>query len=664
MDILVAGEEAADSIEDVSFAVTTQLLGEQETLFLPTGEEDSLEAVFDMQLDEGTITSKEELREVTETLTDDDLATMGTSAPVVLTENGEASAAAGGAPAPFRADEDPRLVMESFGPPFPDYEVDVGDTWPFESAEPTVGTFAGTATIVDEIEIGDDYAFVIEFSAGYTDLPATIPLEEMQTAFDASLLDVFTADPDVEIAVELLATTVEGTLTFIPSSGIPAELEVRTHDEVAVTATEAEGTATANLTVDSTSKYTHEQTDEAARFEISMILDQFEADPFVLADQALAPFGQYLWDDPDPEVLDSAFEVLGTTPEEVAPGFSLIRLSEDGTEWVDVVVLTNDGDYRGFPGLANELIYFWTERDGKSVTVNGTTAYRTTVDGREWLVWNNDTHTFIAIGPRSLAQDIMSLAIDAQYPYLWQQGDCLAFRDPDALPYSPFGELGLIHCGRSHEYEVLYSELLPEGPDDPYPDDIADRLRRGCGARFHDHVGAYPLESAFEVVTYLPDVDEWERGSRYTACVIYLEDADGKVPVFTRFDGAGSVNLLDIDVSTCLLTSFPVPCSDPHTFEVLSIETYDAPPDAEYPDIGLLYDEVAEVCDAELEAFGASEGEFDLVAFALTDMPLGWDSGVRDFLCAAYAIDEDDYPVDIVGELTGTWEAAPTQVDT
>ncbi|MCP3995139.1 MAG: hypothetical protein GY722_08750, partial [bacterium] len=367
--------------------------------------------------------------------------------------------------------------------------------------------------------------------------------------------------------------------------------------------------------------------------------------------------------EPDPDAWDSVLEALFATPADVAGGFSAVAVTDDYETWVDVFVLTNGGSMRGFPTLANELIYLWTGREGHSVAVGDSTAYRATIDDREWLVWNSDTHTFILIGPRAASVSVLESIIAGQSPYMWQQGDCLEFRDfNDELPFSPFGDYGLRHCSHGHEYEVLYSEQLTEGPDEPYPDDIGKQANRACGQRFLDQVGVYPLDSNVGLVSYLPTADEWERGARYVACVIYLEDAAGPLTLDSRFDTSTADTNVTRAEGDCLAGMFKVPCTDPHNAEVTAVGEYDAPQDAEYPDFADVFDDLDGICEVALDEYEPTDGDAEVQSFALSDMALAWDAGVRRYYCVGATLD-DGWPIDTIGSLEGDWEIAPEQFD-
>ena len=77
-----------------------------------------------------------------------------------------------------------------------------------------------------------------------------------------------------------------------------------------------------------------------------------------------------------------------------------------------------------------------------------------------------------------------------------------------------------------------------------------------------------------------------------------LPMSDSGLGTQERFEGTGPDHLVDIGPSTCLNGSTPVPCTDPHQSEVLSVGEYDAPAGAPYPDFASVLDELAPVCDA------------------------------------------------------------------
>jgi len=643
---------------------TIELSGEQRVLFLALTP-DVYEAVLDLNFDEGAIAVESGLEEYRQKLTAEDLALSPTILPpVVMTASGQATTDMPGAPSIHQFDGGLEAVLANFGPVFTTELVDEGDTWAIEGDAPLLGSLTGEAQIVDEIETDDGFAFVIDFAADYEDLPAKLSIEELSTAnpYGFEALDMILSDlpPGLTSSVDMTASTIRGTITLLPESGLPADLTISSHFAFTVTFEDEMGTTAIDYSIDADASYELTGSRQASSFEAAAVLDQYEPGASYLADIALTPLTYYPIDVPDDEVWTSVATTLGTTPEEAAAGFSALTVIGEDDQRVDVFSLAADGFFRGYPDLAGELVFLWTGSEGRKVTINDATAYRATVDNREWLVWNDGANTFILIGPRDLAEEALGRITDRQgQRYLWQQGDCLDYDAVENLPYAPYGELGLAHCRTNHGFEVVYSEVLPDGP---YPDDIVQHLRETCGAAFKDYTGVYPLESALDMIRYMPDTAEWDSGSRYLACLVFLADADGPASTQTRLQNAGPENLVEIEVGTCLSINLPVPCSDPHDAEVLSSGVYDSTSD-EPPDYETLVEELGEICDAALETYGPSEGEAEITSSLISDMLFGWDAGIRDYYCVGGAVDEDDFTLAIVGELQGSWKVAPEQFD-
>ncbi len=670
VDLEAEGVTVADLGDEAQTVMTTDMSGTQRTLILEMADGD-YEVITSDRYDEGSVTVATGSVETKETMASEDLAAItGASSPLTVDGLGRPVTAISGAPGAYRIEDNIHAILSQLGPVLDEEPVDVGDSWSFTGTDALLGEAQGEATISDEIEYGDDdWAFVIEFEASHPDLPITMDfadLDSIGALGDQTMLVALTGmiPPGGEVNLDYNSSVTSGTVTLAPSLGIPIDMTVDFDQELTIEMSDPEFSMTIDVRLSGTLTKTFEDAAAATSFEIASVLSQFEADPFSLADAALAPLFGYFIDDPDWGVFDSVMEVLETTPTYVAAGMSAIGFSENLETWVDVFALTNAGGLRGYPELANELIWFWTEKNGREVTVAGTTAYRATVNGTEWLVWNSDTHTFVIIGPRSASASALEVLIEAQSPYLWQQGDCLEFRDyEDDVPFSPFGTLGLRHCSHGHEFEVLYSEILPDGPNEPFPDDIGERASRACGERFHDYVGVFPLESNIGLVQYRPDENEWNRGARYVACVIYLEDGDGPQTLETRFDVSAADTSVTFAVGDCLANTVPVPCSEPHDAEVTAVNQYDAPLDAEYPDFAEVWEDMDEVCSTALDDYGVTEGEYEIESGALSDMSLGWDAGIRRYLCVAGATADDGWPIDVVGSLLDEWEMAPNQFD-
>jgi hypothetical protein len=651
---------------DPDTEVTVALEGQQRMLFLGMRPEE-YEAILDIQFDGGTVTAKSGPGTYSQDLTAQDLAAdTFVVPPIVMTRAGDVATGTAGAPGAYRVDGGIRSILTNLGPVLSTQPVDEGDSWPITGTDSLLGHLTGQAHIADEVEVGDEYGFAINFEANADDLPAQATLEEMSEiepyGSSSWATVVNTVGRDAVVSFDIIKMSINGSMTLLPGSGVPHDTDIRSHLVFTMTIEDPNGRMVVDYYIDNESAFELTEDEQANSFEAASVLDQYRADPFTEADSALNPLLAFPIDAPDDDVIDSVMATLMTTPESVASGWSAIGvLGDNDDDRVDVISLANDGPARGYPNLAGELVNYWTGEDGRKVSVDGKTAYRTTIDDREWLVWNSDTATFIIVGKRSRAQDVLSQIIDSQQPYLWQAGDCVTSDSIEDMPYAPFGVLGLTHCANEHGFEVIHSELLPDGPSEPYPDDLGDRLRQTCGAEFYQRFGVYPLEASFDMISYVPDPDEWQRGSRYFACVVYQEDGEGLVTTRGRFTKATSEDLVEIEPSTCLIGSTPVPCADPHSSEVLSVGTYEAADNAPAPDFEAVWDDLDGVCATALDAYGHTEGELDVDSGFLSDMPYGWENGVRSYYCIGYAVDGDGRETDITGSLRSAWKVAPEQ---
>jgi hypothetical protein len=320
--------------------------------------------------------------------------------------------------------------------------------------------------------------------------------------------------------------------------------------------------------------------------------------------------------------------------------------------------VANGGPFRGEPLLAKILAEFWAGAPSTEVSIAGRTAYREVINGQEWLLWNNDTHLFVLIGPAPASETLMQTFMEQPPPYRWRAGDCLDFRDDveDARPWAPFGQVGLAHCSAEHTFEVIYSEATTEGPDAPYPDDIVDRSRAVCADAYLAYTGSRDeLTSLIGLTNYLPDEDEWARGSRYLACGVYLVGAQGTETVTGRLEGQGPDHPLDMEVGLCLADGYPVGCALPHNSEVIAQLEYPAGPDEPLPAQADLDDTGQAMCTDALDAYGPTPGDAGLVVDAVFHSTLTWSDGERGFYCVAAAIDPGGGPVDVTGTFDGDW---------
>ena len=164
------------------------------------------------------------------------------------------------------------------------------------------------------------------------------------------------------------------------------------------------------------------------------------------------------------------------------------------------------------------------------------------------------------------------------------------------------------------------------------------------------------------MISYQPNPDEWDKGARYLACIIYQNSPDGPVSRELRLDGVGAATPVELDVGVCLNDELPVDCDDPHQVEIFAVDEYEAPDDDVFPGVGA-WEDLTEACTERFEVFEVADGPAEVEPFMMTDMYFGWDNGLRTYYCVAQAT-EDGLGVSTVGSMTGDWDLAPDQLDT
>lgn len=254
--------------------------------------------------------------------------------------------------------------------------------------------------------------------------------------------------------------------------------------------------------------------------------------------------------------------------------------------------------------------------------------------------------------------------------YRWALGDCvdLGAEGTFDLPYAPYGRELLASCDAPHTHEVFFSATVPEGPNDPYPADLDDRLWAECFAAFADLMGFPSVESTLQLVLYLPDEDEWTAGERYHGCVLYQPGTQllyrplvGLATSNTedyRWEVAAGTCYAEVDL-TLLALSDAVPCDDLHALEMIGQADL-TPPGGVYPGVEAAAELGGEACGALLVEYAAQPlDDLPVLTFAFpTLLTEGeWDAGARTVKCFAFAGSAEQGVLSSVGSLAdGTFE--------
>ena len=211
---------------------------------------------------------------------------------------------------------------------------------------------------------------------------------------------------------------------------------------------------------------------------------------------------------------------------------------------------------------------------------------------------------------------------------------------------------------------MIYSEVLPEGSDAAFPDDMSARSDMTCAAAFFEFTGTTELVSALALIRYLPDEEEWDKGSRYLACVVYLTGPSGSEQVNGRIDGTDPALLFDLEVGICVFDFYPVDCDDPHNGEIFLVGELPDGPNAPRQADAVLDGRLVDACGSAFGTFraGVGEGPGVLDFRAFSDASVAWELGIRTYYCLAGAFDPSGFLLEITGTFAGGWEEAAERV--
>lgn len=632
---------------------------------------DAVEIVEDFRAANGVVKSEVDGELVETELAREDLRDYkAVTPPLVLDSSyrvvgGEPS----GAPAGLVTPLDPLATAALIGPPFVDDLVDEGDAWTYTGQDDVLATVTIDVEIVGEVELPDGrYAYAIEFTGSATEAPVPIDLRDVPgltgSAGGAPLDDFL--PPGISSTATVLSALLEGSAIFDPDTGVHTELETLLSLTLEFTAGGGAGES-ASFTLDSTAFRSGELTslqERATVFEIEGVLDRFQVDAFTLAAEAILGVPGYDVVDAGDREAQEVFGVLSDIRQDLFPGATIRRLVDESGRETVIASMTMGGDLRGAPSVAEDVAGFLAGVSPRPVSIGDFSAYRATIGSSGWLLYNNETHLFVVIGDDAGAERALAAVVANAAPYLWQPGDCFDFTDGffDGTPYAPFGLHGARHCSIDHVYEVIHSEVLSDGPGDAFPDDMTERSNLTCGRAFNEFSGTSELESELAMIRYLPDAEEWAKGSRYLACVVFRTGPEGELAVSGRLDGRDPSFAFTLEAGTCLFDLFPVDCDDPHNGEVIAVLELAGGPDAPLPETEEIKRVVGDGCDAAFAEFELGSGPGVVVVRGLSDAALTWEFGTRRYYCVGAAIGTDGFELDVTGTFTDGWKEAQERV--
>ena len=320
-----------------------------------------------------------------------------------------------------------------------------------------LGSIAVESRIVEESEVDPGrYVYEIEFTGQTFDLPATVPFDiaigVMGAGLSGESLLPEAMPAGVASSVVVRAVSVDGEVDFDPVLGVATAYE-SLHTFAVEAVFENDGGVAFTLDVAVFRSGTLTDFGESAPFERDRVLDRFESDPNALGGDLIFGFPGTPFDGLTDDEVELVFGPLDLIRGDLLIGAAAARMIDEDGDSAVVVSITNGGDLRGAPFVAEELMSFLSETTPRSFRAGDATAFRGTVADSTWHAFNNETHTFVAIGPTGVATDILTDIIEQSDPYLWQAGDCFAFDDGfgEATPYAPFGLHGSRHCQADHK---------------------------------------------------------------------------------------------------------------------------------------------------------------------------------------------------------------------
>jgi hypothetical protein len=288
-------------------------------------------------------------------------------------------------------------------------------------------------------------------------------------------------------------------------------------------------------------------------------------------------------------------------------------------------------------------------------------------DGETFYLWSEGDGVMIAVSDdNDAARRYLEARRDIDEPNpVWATGDCLYIPQdqPDfygRMPYAPFALDQVVPCIGPHNAEVLLSEFTGTDLDEFDGLEIAYLRSYRCDEVYTEEFGRSQEEYLPSMITYMPDVDEFDRGDRYLACVVILDDVGDTEVLF-----AGRMaDLTDLDwvleVGACSATSskFELSCDAVHSLQFLGSVTveFETYPSFDSTD----FDDACEVFGSGLVEGTATDAEIRIISGRI--QPYQFELGARTVHCFAGAV-VGGFAVEVVGSFFEKWSEVDENAD-
>lgn len=346
-------------------------------------------------------------------------------------------------------------------------------------------------------------------------------------------------------------------------------------------------------------------------------------------------------------------------PDVAAKGMAVDVVVNQAGDRVVAVSISPLTGLRGYPWIAAVFAFFANEGAVEPPFATDIVEVEAT-SGGTFFMWGEGDGVIVTTSHETdAAREYLERSADADGPNdVWPKGSCIYLPEdePDiygTAPWAPFPLDFVVPCSEPHNAEVILSSKT--GTDMQEFDGIQITYDRAyeCDKAYAEEFDGHPQgEYLPSMITYMPDVDEWDRGDRYLACLVYIEDTGGSDLLFT----GNMRDLDDLDVSlepgTCTGHSgkFLVPCGAAHPYQYLGSVEYTE------DSYGLISDDLEVACEDLGDGLTeATEPVLELAVIGFDPGPYQFTQGYRTIHCYAAVFHDEDGIVDVTGSFSGTW---------
>lgn len=362
--------------------------------------------------------------------------------------------------------------------------------------------------------------------------------------------------------------------------------------------------------------------------------------------------------EPNEEDIELADSISAWFPSEITAGIAVaLRVDASGNRIAVFSAIPLSG-IRGYPWIA-DLYGVWVD-ENLAIPESATDIVEVhPPTGGTFYFWGEGDGVMITTSNSSQAAAayLEARALIDMPNQVWNSGDCIFLPQDQSdyygnAPWAPIALDIVVPCSGPHNGEILFSAQVGTSLEEFDADQIAYERAYVCDKAYADTFDRPQGEYLPALITYMPDMDEWERGDRYLACLVVLPTANGSERLVAGpFAAQPDLNVvLTSGDCTSSHAKLAISCNARHHFQYLGSVEYEG---SSFPDIsGSAFDDAC--ASLPIELTDGDDPEAEALIVGLNMGPYQFELGYRTVNCYGVAI-VDGEQVEVTGSFLDRW---------